>query len=129
MASAPNALVVLCQRVASPRKAPRAQASTEARGEGTAYNAARQSVPAVLFAQSTGFLSAGTQRRDFFSLNEAERKTAKPSNSKRQLPMRGLSGATGVTRCMGGAIGVGATYGRAGGGGGPRPQASKPRGG
>jgi hypothetical protein len=70
-------------------------------------NAARKASPAVLFAQSMGF-----SPQSFFNLDEAEcRPPPSPrSNSKPQLPMRGLSGATGVTRCMGGATGgIGAT--------------------
>jgi hypothetical protein len=81
----------------------------------------------VLFAHAVGF-----SPQEFFNLDETERKAAPPRRRRKssQLPTRGLSGATWGTRSMGGAIcGSGATYGRSGGGGGPRPHASKPRGG
>ena len=61
-----------------------------------------------VFAQSMGF-----SPQDFSDLDEADRKAATaapPVKFWRQLPTRGLSGATGATRCMGGATcGSGAT--------------------
>jgi len=65
-------------------------------------NATRESLPA-LFAPIDG-----VSAQEFFNLDEADRRPA--GEFLAQLPTRGLSGATGGTRCMGGATcGVGAT--------------------
>ena len=63
-------------------------------------NATRESFPAALFAQSMG-LSAGILQ---------PQRSPPAGEILAQLPTRGLSGATGGTRCMGGATcGIGAT--------------------
>jgi hypothetical protein len=70
-------------------------------------NATRESFPAVVFAQS-----AGVQPQDVSTATRpsARRCAAPGAKFWRQLPTRGLSGATGGTRCMGGATcGNGAT--------------------
>ena len=65
-------------------------------------NATRESLPA-LFAPIDG-----VSAQEFFNLDEADRRPA--GEFLAQLPTRGLSGATGGTRCMGGATcGIGAT--------------------